>query len=254
MPDNLIIIKNGNSYTLPDEWAISDSGSYDFNNKLADKSFAHGANLIGDGKANGRTITIEFATKESSEVLHDAAVNTAYQWFNGEFTLIAGRTDRVYKVAGVSKIKHKFEKGFKQRWSNVTVSLLLADPFRYASESVAIVTEFAEPQDNAEITFANYSSVDTPLIFELTPAAGADLPFVKILHVESGQTFTMADTVLVGKTAIINGELGTVSRGIDNSINTFSGVFIHAMPGANTLKYSGKACTLKVTYAPRWFV
>ena len=254
MEENLIIIKNGIQYVLPSGWAIVDSGSYEFNNKLEDKAFVHGGNVVGDGKVKGRTITVEFDMKEVTEQEHDDVVNLAYSAFYGKYNLIVGREDRMYKIAAISKIKHKFEKGFKQRWSNVTVSLLLAEPFRYSINPITIRHEFSEAQTEKEITFFKQSSVDTPLIFKFTPALESDLPAVKIQHVESGQEFTMTDTVLVNKTAVIDGEQGTVRRGEDNSINTFSGLFLHALPGSNTLKYTGKACTLEIVYTPRWFV
>lgn len=255
MEDELIIIKNNIRYALPTGWALADAGAHEFNNKLEDKAFVHGGNIVGDGKTKGRTITVEFDIKEITKYEHDEVVNQAYANFcRTPFELVAGREDRVYKVAAVSKIKHKFEKGFKQRWSNVTVSLLLAEPFRYSVNPVTIRYEFSEAQTEKEITFVNQSSVETPLIFKFTTLQDVELPSVKIQHLESGKEFTMTDTVLVNKTAIIDGEQGTVRRGEDNSINTFSGLFLEALPGSNTLKYTGKGCILEIVYTPRWFV
>ena len=101
---------------------------------MQDKAFSHGSDCVGDGKVSGRTITVEFDLDDTTEEEHDALVNEAYRYFaQSDYQLVCGRTDRIFKVAGISKLKHKFEKGFKQRWSNVVVSLLLADPFRYAT-------------------------------------------------------------------------------------------------------------------------
>lgn len=63
---------------------------------------------------------------------------------------MAGRPDRVYHVACLSKIKHKFENGFKQRRSNITVSLLLADPFRYEAQESRVVFVFPQATVQAE--------------------------------------------------------------------------------------------------------
>lgn len=256
MTDNLQIIKNGITYTLPTEWAISDSGSYEFDNKLQDRAFAHGSNVVGDGKVKGRTITIEFDLEGATQAEHDLAVNDAYQYFNQiDYQLVVGRTDRIYKVNSISKIKHKFEKGFKQCWSNVTISLLLADPFRYASNQTVITQNYSSDQTDAEITFNNPSSVDVPLIWTFTPPVGGTVPSITITHVESGQSFALKDTLLTNPAvAVVNAEVGTVRRDTGNSLNTFSGVFLHALPGANIFKYTGAACKVDIAFTARWFV
>lgn len=254
MADELKIIKNGVTYTLPTGWALSDSGTYSFNNKLQDKAFAHGSDCVGDSKVSGRTITVEFDMDNSTEELHDAAVNEAYRYFaQSDYQLVCGRTDRLYKVAGISKIKHQFEKGFKQRWSNVTVSLLLADPFRYATAETIISNTYTGAQTETAITFSNPSSIDVPLIFKFTPTVA--MPAITILHIESGESFTMQDTLLsTPAVATVNGEEGTVRRDAANSINTLSGLFLHALPGSNTFKFTGAAGKVEIIYTGRWFV
>lgn len=254
MADELKIIKDGVTYTLPTGWALSDSGSYTFNNKLQDRAFSHGSDMVGDGKASGRTVTVEIDLDGTTEEEHDALVNAAYRYFNQtDYTLIAGRTDRLYKITGISKIKHQFEKGFKQRWSNVVVSLLLADPFRYSAIETTISNTYTEAQNASEITFNNPSSVDVPLIFKFTPTVA--MAALTMLHVESGQSFTMQDTLLsTPAVSTVNGEKGTVRRDTSNSINTFSGIFLHALPGNNTFKFTGAAGRVDIIYTARWFV
>lgn len=254
MADDLTIIKGGTIYQLPSGWALTDIGSYSFNNKMQDRAFAHGSDCVGDGKVSGRTITVEFDLEDSSEENHDVLVNEAYRYFaQADYQLLVGRTDRVFKVAGISKIKHKFEKGFKQRWSNVTVSLLLADPFRYATSQTVIANTYVEAQSETNISFSNPSSIDVPLIFEFTPTVA--MPAVTIYHVESGKSFTMQDTLLsTPAVAAVNAEEGTVYRDSSNSINTLSGVFLHALPGTNNFRYTGNAGTIKIKFTARWFV
>ncbi|MEG0798694.1 MAG: phage tail family protein [Acidaminococcaceae bacterium] len=256
MADELKIIKNGVTYTLPTGWSLADSGSYDFNNKLQDRAFAHGSSIVGDGKVEGRTIVVEFDMQEATEEEHDTAVNQAYQYFaQTDYKLIVGRSDRVYRVAGLSKIKHKYQKGFKQRWSNVDVSLLLADPFRYAKAATGVVKIFSAAAEDAVITVVNNSSVDVPLIWTFTPPAAGTVPSVVITHVESGQAFRLTDTLLTyPAVAVVNAEAGTVRRNTGNSLNTFSGIFLHAFPGSNTFKYTGAACKVDIAFTARWFV
>ncbi|MHC1714947.1 MAG: phage tail protein [Acidaminococcaceae bacterium] len=253
---DLEIIKNSNVYILPVGWALAEAGSYDFRLQLTDKSFAHGSTSYGDGKVKGRTIQVEFDMQGSTEEEHDAMVNLAYQKFaQTDYTLRCGRSDRVFKVAGISKLKQSYEKGYKQRLSNITVSLLLADPFRYAASQTVVTKNYAANQTDAEITFNNPSSVDVPLIWTFTPPAGGTVPSIAITHVESGQSFTLKDTLLTNPAvAVVNAETGTVRRDTGNSLNTFAGIFLHALPGSNTFKYTGAACKVDIAFTTRWFV
>lgn len=253
---DLVIIKNGKEYLLQTGWSLSDSGSYEFRNKLQDRAFAHGSDMVGDGKIEGRIIQVEFDLQGATEQEHDAAVNGAYTYFGQtNYDLYVGRNDRLYHVAGLSKIKHKFQKGFKQRWSNVKVSLLLADPFRYAAEVTEMIAEYDSVQEDAAINVNNPSSVDVPLIWTFIPPEGNSVPDITVKHIESGQIFSLKDTLLTAPAvAVVNGEAGTVRRDTGNSINTFSGLFLHAHSGVNTFKYTGAACMIKISFTARWFV
>ena len=248
-----IITSSNATYELPEEWALSDAGSVTFRNKLEDKAYSHGSSVVGDGKISGRTITVEFDMQEATEEEHDTAVNQAYQYFaQTDYKLQVGRIDRVYRVAGLSNIKHKYQKGFKQRWSNVTVSLLLADPFRYATTPTT-ATHFCG--SGTEVSIYNPSSIDVPLIFTFTPLENTTVPSIEITHKESTDTFSVKDTLLTAPAvAVVNGETGTVRRNAGNSLNTFSGLFLKALPGQNTYIYKGAECNVGITFTSRWFV
>lgn len=252
--NSLVIVKNGIEYQLPTGWAFSDSGAYEFRNKLQDRAFAHGADVVGDGKIDGRIIQIEFDLRGATEQDHDEAVNRAYTYFaQTDYDLYVGRNDRVYHVAGLSKIKHKFQKGFKQRWSNVTVSLLLADPFRYEAQESTVSYRFGQPTLEAEVIVHNLGSVDTPLTFKFIPED--KMANITIWHQEAKEKFTLTDALLIKPAiSLVNGKDGTVWRDNANSINTFAGQFLHAKPGANLFLYTGGAGILEITYTNRWFV
>lgn len=253
MADNLTVTKNGVDYTLPVGWGIFDHGNFEFNSKLEEKAFVHGSDCVGDGKVKGRTITVEFDSDGATEEEFNTAINTAYFYLTGEFDLKVGRTDRVYHVAGCQKIKTKEFDGFKQRWLNVEVVLMLADPFRYATTETKITKVYSEAQTAVEITFDNPSSIDVPLIFKFTPLVS--MPAITIEHVESGQSFVVKDTLLTNPaTLTVDGENGTVLRDTNNAINAFSGLFLRALPGSNTFKFTGAAGTVELRYTGRWFV
>lgn len=253
---DLSILKNGKVVSLPYGWAFKDIGSYSFRNNLQDRAFTHGSDMTGDGTVEGRTVTIEFDARGATEEEHDNAVNFAYQIFNGtNYQIKAGRADRIYRVAGVQKISHEFREGYKQRWSNITISLLLADPFRYATEATNISVNYTEAQEEAEIKINNISAVDVPLIWTFAPPEGGTAADITIEHVESGKSFSLKDTLLTAPAvAVVNAETGTVRRDTGNSLNTFSGIFLHALAGENTYRYSGAPCNVKITFTPRWFL
>lgn len=251
---DLAITKNGVTYALPVGWTLTDATKTEFRNKLKDKAFAHGSTMTGDGKVKGRTIQVEFDLKGATEEEHDAAMNLAYEKFTQtNYLLTCGRSDRVFKVAACSKISASYEKGFKQRWSTVKISLLLADPFRFATTQTIVTANYDIEQVDTVITLNNPSSVDVPLIWTFTPSV--TVPNIAIAHVQTGQSFTLKDTLLTAPAiAVVNAETGTVRRDTGNSLNTFAGIFLHASPGVNTFKYTGAACKVDIAYTARWLV
>lgn len=78
----LRIVKNGVEYALPVGWSISDTGSCSFRNSLQDKAFSHGSYMVGDGKIDGRTITVEFDVRKATEQEHDEALNQALFFYD----------------------------------------------------------------------------------------------------------------------------------------------------------------------------
>lgn len=252
----LKIVKGSKEYVLPAAWALKDAGSYDFKAKLADNAFVHGSEVTGDKKAKGHTIQVEFNLSGATEEEHDEAMNMAYSYFTmTDYQLFCGRADRYYQVAGLSKIKHEYEKGFKQRMSKVTVSLLCAKPFRYSAVPTIIEKNFASEQKETEIIINNTSSVEVPLIWSFAPPDGKSTSDITIVHAESGQSFTLKDTLLTAPAvAVVNAESGTVRRDTGNSLNTFSGLFLFAEPGQNTYKYTGAACNIIIQYTGRWYI
>ena len=114
---------------------------------------------------------------------------------------------------------------------------------------------FEELQSGTEISIHSEASVDVPLIFTFRPFEGQSMPDISIVHVESGESFRLRDTLLTAPAAaVVNGETGTVRRGSANSLNTFSGLFLHAAPGRNTYKYTGSAGEVDIQFTERWFV
>lgn len=252
--DRLKIVKDGREYTLPAAWALTDAGSYDFNSKVEDRSFAHGGDVVGDGLVKGHTIKVKFSMNAATEAEHDELLNRAYRHFcQTDYKLYCGRLDRCFNVAGVSKIAHEYQKGFRQRMSSVTVRLLLADPFRYQGQDSKIVYDFPMDVTESEMVLHNLGSVDTPLTFRFIPKKS--MASVTVWHAETKKQFRLTDALLISPcVSTVNTKEGTVWRDESNSINAFSGQFLSAVPGKNTLYYTGSAGRLEIIFTNRWYI
>jgi hypothetical protein len=169
------------------------------------------------------------------------------------YQLILGRPDRMYNVAGLTKLKHKYIGGYKQRFSEVAATLLLADPFRYAAQESVKRAVFAESASERPVQLHNPGSADTPLRIELIPLAA--MPDVAISHEESGRSCRVRDSLLSSPAFIvIDTKSGTVRRGSFNAINAFSGQFLTALPGVNTYKITCASGSINIFYTARWLV
>ena len=252
--NTLKIVKDGYEYTLPVTWALDDAGSYTFNNKVEDRAFAHGGDIVGDGLVKGHTIKVEFIMQSDTEADHDELLNRAYRYFyQTDYKLYCGRQDRCFNVAGVSKFSHEYIKGFRQRMSEVKVTLLLADPFRYQGQETEVIFDYDIAQSRAEMAVHNLGSVDTPLTFRFIPKSS--MSSITIWQKETKKQFQLSDAQLISpKTSVVNTKEGTVWRDTANAINTFSGQFLSAVPGKNTLFYTGGAGRLEISFTNRWFI
>lgn len=250
----LVVRKGDQFYTLPVGWALSGSGSYEWQNKLEDRAFSHGSDMTGDGKVKGRQLEVSFSMRGATENEHDEMLNLAYRVFSQtDYDLFCGRPDRLYHVAGISKIKHSFKDGFKQRWSDITVTLLLADPFRYEAQSAEQEFVFTGETQQAEMIVHNEGSADTPLTFTFIP--NVSMAQIVVYHVETEEQMRLSDALLTAPAVLtVNTKDGTVWRGTANSINSFSGQFLSAAAGTNHFLYTGSAGTVRISFTNRWFI
>lgn len=157
----------------------------------------------------------------------------------------------ILPVCIVYSTKEKWIKGFKGRKGEVDITLLLADPFRYANSEAEAEFNYADSVKEAEMFIYSSGSIETPLEIELIPKN--TMNDITITHIESGYSMRITDTLLTKPaTLIVDTKAGTVRRGAYNAINTFSGQFLTAQPGENTYKFTGAAGTIKIRWRDRW--
>lgn len=179
--------------------------------KEADKAFSHGSYAYGDGKVESRKIKLSCHIRGRDQRDHDRQYNELISLLaQRAYSLRLARADREYHIAGLTDVKQKWVKGFKWNWSDVDITLLLTDPFTYATADTVQNIEFSEAQTDALLSYPHKVRID--------------------------------------------GNVGTVRRDNDNSINTFSGVFLHALAGRNEFKFTGSAGRISIIYRSRWFI
>lgn len=253
--ERLTIIKDNIKTELPYLYSISHE-SISIRAKSEKRAFAHGATLSGDGYVDSKKLKISIDVKAETQTDHDLLVNNLLGLFMGrDYKLVNGRMDSYYNVASLDSIKHKYQKGFKNRWSEIEFSLLLTDPFRYAVNENIVTQSFISDSKEVPFLLSNDGSMDTPLLIELIPSIA--MPSVEIKHVQTDNSCKITDSLLTAqKTLKIDSVKGTVLRGDDeNAINTFSGQFLSAVAGDNTYLVScSGAGTIKITYQSRWLI
>lgn len=255
--ERLVVIKKGESVALPYQFTLEDSNNIKWRVEDEQRGFAHGGVSYGDRKVKSKKIKISIDIRGDTEEEYNRYFNDLLSLLSGkDYSLCCGRTDRVYRVDSLVEVKSKYRAGFKQRWSEVDLTFLLTDPFRYAANATAVNFDFTkEAQEQGLIEFNNPSSVDVPLIWTFTPLIDAPVMSILITHEQTGQSFTLKDALLNHPArAVVNAETGTVRRNEDNSLNTFSGLFLHAEPGRNVFRYTGGKVLISVQYTARWLV
>lgn len=252
--ERLVIIKDGVREELLFPYSITGIGDIKRRIKDAAKGYNHGSDVTGDKKVESRKIKIGLDVRGHCEEEHDKAINTIYKFFSQEdYLLVTGRRDRAYSVAGAPEIKQKYRKGFKQRWSEIDITLLLADPFRYAVQESKKKIVFSEAQENTVIQINNPGNIDAPLRIKLSPEIA--MPDVNIFHDQTGYSCRIRDSLLTTpKSLVIDTKAGTVIRGTDNAINTQSGQFLSAVPGRNTYKITCLAGNIEIYFTERWLL
>lgn len=241
-----------NGVALPYAYSFESAGDITVRAKQEKRGYSHGSTISGDGFIDGKKITLGFTIEGATPSEHDTKLNELYQiFYQKDYKLEAGQNRGYYNVAAMASTKEKWVKGFKGTKGEVDISLLLADPFRYASNESELVTVYAAAAKDAQITIENGGSVEVPLTIELVP--DTTMSDVTITHVESGYSMRVADTLLTKPaTLIVDTKAGTVRRGTYNAINAFSGQFLTAKPGSNTYIVNSAAGTVKIRWRNRW--
>lgn len=237
-----------NGQQLPYRYSLESCADLTVRATASKRGYSHGSTITGDGYIDGKKIKLGFLISGTNQADYDVKLNELLRLFYQQnYTLSVG--NGYYNVSCMSASKAKWIKGYQGLRADVDITLLLADPFRYADD---------EKQANADvggesttINVVNAGSADVPLIVELIPVkAMAD---VTINHTDTGRVMRVADTLLTAPAVLtIDTKAGTVRRDANNAINAFSGQFLTAKPGPNTYEIKGSAGKVVIRWRDRW--
>ena len=245
------LIINGEQF--PYAYSLESVADLTIRAKAEKRGYSHGSTITGDGYIDGKKIKLGFLISGKTQDDYDYKLNELLRiFYQRNYTLSAGPDNGFYNVACMASSKAKWVKGYQGLRAEVDITLLLADPFRYAETEAKKAFAFTEPTNqNKAISIYNAGSVDVPLIIELIPTKS--MANVTISHKESERSMRVADTLLTAPaTLTVDTKAGTVRRDSYNAINAFSGQFLTAQPGQNTFYYNGSAGQVIIRWRDRW--
>lgn len=237
-----------NGQQLPYRYSIESCADLTVRATASKRGYSHGSTITGDGYIDGKKIKLSFLISGTNQADYDWRLNELLRLFyQQDYTLSVG--NGYYNVSCMSASKAKWVKGYQGLRADVDITLLLADPFRYADDEKQASADVGG--ESTTINIVNAGSADVPLIVELIPTK--TMADVTINHTDTGRVMRVADTLLTALAVLtIDTKAGTVRRDANNAINAFSGQFLIAKPGPNTYEIKGSAGKVVIRWRDRW--
>lgn len=237
-----------NGQQLPYRYSLESCADLTVRATASKRGYSHGSTITGDGYIDGKKIKLGFLISGTNQADYDWQLNELLRLFYRQnYTLSVG--NGYYNVSCMASSKAKWVKGYQGLRADVDITLLLADPFRYADTEKQASADVGG--ESTTINVVNAGSADVPLIVELIPVK--TMADVTINHTDTGRVMRVADTLLTAPAVLtIDTKAGTVRRDANNAINAFSGQFLTAKPGTNTYEIKGSAGKVVVRWRDRW--
>ncbi len=237
-----------NGQQLPYRYSLESCADLTVRATAAKRGYSHGSTITGDGYIDGKKIKLSFLISGTNQADYDWRLNELLRLFYQQnYTLSVG--NGFYNVSCMASSSAKWIKGYQGQRADVDITLLLADPFRYADDEKQASADVGG--ESTTINVVNAGSADVPLIVELIPVK--TMADVTINHTDTGRVMRVADTLLTAPAVLtIDTKAGTVRRDANNAINAFSGHFLTAKPGTNTYEIKGSEGKVVIKWRNRW--
>lgn len=239
----LRIVKDGDSWTLPDNSWIS-GVPFTVRRKENARALQHGVIDSGDGKVSGRTVELTMIVREETASTYFSAMDEIKRRMYRRNQKLYVTQSRYINLTSLYQFKEEFMPGLANRCSSVSAEFKCGDPFFYDDEVRNVM-------GTDVLTVNNIGNVDATPVITITATGAA--PSIKITNAANGRVCVYQDPQLIaGKVLVIDTAQAKVERDGVNTINAFSGTFQILEVGANEFTVEAVNCTVKISYTPRW--
>lgn len=240
-------------YSLPSSLTIQEDDA-DFRFREEERVFQHGSVAFGEEWA-ARDITVSGiiqgeTTTEAADLVK--AIRSAAARLDQRLRLSSSET-RFLELARLRRMDARPRELTGRRLFDVRITWRACTPF-WHSQSSSNHTEALAGDATFVVDAGDVATVAMHPLITITAPVGAAVPSVRLTNAtDEDQAFLYEDLALEdGASVVIDCAAGTVARDGTSSIRYFSGAFPRLLPGENSLSYEGNACTITLTWRPRW--
>lgn len=156
---------------------------------------------------------------------------------------------RYLTLTKLTNVNQAWEEGIPWRVAKVELQFACEDPFW---QDLVVQTDVKTWANGDAFTLANPGTVDVFPILTVQGVTNAPRLIFKNVTDNSRATVYSDLAFTLGNTIVINGVVGTVTRGTTNTIRFMTGSFPRLLPGVNTITYSGENIYAQFEYRPRY--
>jgi phage-related protein len=209
---------------------------------LADVPVLDGCTLRMKGVVIGSSIDDARSKLQAiAEIVHYSGEQKFYYW-SDRFWVVAKSQWTYEPIPGSAGLCYVFE-----------LELLCADPYLYedTSQSDTETTTGAAKS----FTVTNDGTMDQYLRITFTADQGNAITTISLKNNTTTKTFGYGGTIAIGKALVVNPADTTVkNNGTEDLTNVSGSIMLWIQPGANSLTYTGSACTILSEWRNRWAI
>lgn len=231
----LKIIKDGDTWNLPDNFHLVDAG-FQRRMELIAKAFADGGVDRGDDMIDIRSLMLEgqlFAETDSQydNKWNELILNLNQKDFHledGDWRILIGRARMIDQI---------FPRGLRKRLGEIEIEFVALDPFWYHKDLSAKGEDCPTPP--TQFVVINTGSYAVYPIIKIT--ANVNNPNMSVKNITDGDILFSYEDVgfTIDKKLVVDCKKGTVELEETNTIRYFDGQFLRLLPGNNTIEYDG---------------
>jgi hypothetical protein len=254
----LLIDKENNTYTLPENIVLREDDKFKMDNKLIDRSFRDGSVFPGLTRMDARKIIFSLPQWSATDAIFRNLANTILMWciktVKIRDTVRNIETDILFDSGSL-----KYDIGSFLRSSDNSLEFTQLFPYwedvNYSEQNIS----GSSPSTTGTLNIPNLGYAEMPLLITVTNPL-SQIDEIILLIIENNQGFTLEDPVFgnnITDELIINTKYGEVTlNGIkrDKYIIDNTG-FITIPIGGGTLNYDINGdCDIKIQYKARCFL